>query len=88
MNEYLNFNSRETYLESARQWKTDYANISKEIRATKKKIANECREKGWTWAWLELSTLRAEANQLLGKRWAMKEEAGRQMATNTNRVLA
>lgn len=77
-NMYLNFKSREGYLEWSAQWKTDYANISSEIRQMKHKIANECREKGFTYAWYELRSLQKEASEMLSWRHGMKEQAQEQ----------
>lgn len=78
-NMYLDFNSREGYLEWAAQWKADYASISSEIKQIKHKIANENREKGFMCAWHELRSLQKEAGEMLSWRHGMKEEAARQV---------
>jgi hypothetical protein len=76
---YLDFNSRDTYLKLASQWKAEYAQLSLDIRASKRRISNECRETGSTYGWAALTWQKGQAASLINQRHSMKEQAGEQM---------
>lgn len=76
---YLNFNSRDTYLAIRKQWSADYLSAVKAIRQAKIGIKEAQREGGSMWG--PYSTLRKSheaIEQLQLQKYDMKEEAQRQ----------
>lgn len=83
----FNFNSRDTYLAQVAAWKAEYADLSQQIRDTRKAFrqaqADDSKGKAGAWAETErlrrdLSSLRNEATSMIADRHAAKVEAARQ----------
>lgn len=86
---YFNFNSRETYIVAAAQWKADYAELSQKIRDTRKLFNDAQRAYAKvqygksSWAeWKEVekfrsekASLRDQATYMISDRISMKEMA-------------
>jgi len=92
-----NFNSRETYIVAATQWKKDYAELSQKIRDTRKefKLAQQVFQvfsgiKFGSTYWpvqdlrSKLSALSYEAYTMVNLRLNMKEEAQVQYVAQQN----
>ena len=77
------FTTREEYLAQVAEWKTEYKELSKSIRLMKLEIKKESREKGYTYLWYDLASLKQTANEMIGARHASKVEAARQYALQT-----
>lgn len=74
----MQFETREQYIIAATQWKAEYEQLSKKIRAIKHQIKEESRAKGFTYAWSALASAKTEAQVMLGVRQESKIEAQRQ----------
>lgn len=72
------FTNRAEYLEFVRDWKERYAELSKNIRLTKKQIKTESREKGHTYLWYDLRNQKDQARNMISERHSSKVEAARQ----------
>jgi alpha-amylase/alpha-mannosidase (GH57 family) len=90
---YFNFNSRETYIAAAAQWKADYKDLSQKIRDVRKQFndaqkvfAKSSTREGTYWpAWKEVERLRSErdglrnqATYMIDGRISMKAQAQEQ----------
>lgn len=88
----LNFTNRATYITAVAQWKADYKELSKTIRAAKLhyKATQRANDLGPMWkAHSELKDLSYKANQMLAERAAGKEQAQAQyLAEKENRLTA
>lgn len=92
----LEFNSRDTYLAQVALWKAAYAQLSQQIRDTRRAFrqaqSDYSKNKG-PWAAIErrrgeVDQLRAEANAMLADRHAAKVEAHEQWLATRQPQLA
>lgn len=76
---YLDFNSRDTYLVMRKQWSADFQAGIKRIRAAKNGIKEAMRAGDFTWkAYAELRKAHENLSDLHSELYAMKAEANRQ----------
>lgn len=81
------FNSKETYLAYRSEWKAEYTQLSKEIRALKAEIRQPDRKISWEEA-RDLRKLKDTATAMIEERKASKVEAQRQYLESKAALVA
>lgn len=80
-NTFENITSRETYIKWRAEWRAEYKALSREIRATKYKIANTFRAGDYAGPLqAQVWKLRQRANEMLDARETGKKHAAEQRA--------